>query len=77
MKAIAGEVKNLKITFVLGDTSNRTLLDSMELTSYQHIIVLCYADHMDIQEADSKTLMTLLHFRDIESKKGEAYSIVS
>ena len=77
VKAVAGEVKNLKIIFVLGDTTNRTLLDSMELTSYQHIIVLCYADHMDIQEADSKTLMTLLHLRDIESKKGEAYSIVS
>ena len=77
VEAIAGEAKNLKITFVMGDTSNRALLDSMELTTFEHIIVLCYADHMEIQEADSKTLMTLLHLRDIESKKGEAYSIVS
>lgn len=74
---IANELKNLKITFQLGDTTDRKLLDSMELTSYQHIILLCYGDDMEIQEADSKTLMTLLHLRDIESKKGEAYSVVS
>jgi hypothetical protein len=49
----------------------------MDLTKYQHVILLCYGDDMEIQEADSKTLMTLLHLRDIESKKGEAYSVVS
>lgn len=77
VETIAGEVTNLSVRFVMGDTTNRALLDSMDLTSYQHIIVLCYVDHMEIQEADSKTLMTLLHLRDIEAKKGEAYSIVS
>jgi voltage-gated potassium channel Kch len=77
VEQIAAELKNLQVKFQLGDTTDRKLLDSMELTSYQHIILLCYGDHLDIQEADSKTLMTLLHLRDIESKKGEAYSIVS
>jgi len=77
VEQIASELKNLKVKFQLGDTTDRRLLDSMELTSYQHIILLCYGDNMGIQEADSKTLMTLLHLRDIESKKGEAYSIVS
>lgn len=77
VEQIAGELKNLKVTFQLGDTTDRKLLDSMDLTSYQHIILLCYGDDMEIQEADSKTLMTLLHLRDIESKKGEAYSVVS
>lgn len=77
VEQIAAEVKNLKVRYQLGDTADRKLLDSMDLTSYQHIILLCYGDDMEIQEADSKTLMTLLHLRDIESKKGEAYSIVS
>lgn len=77
VEQIATELKNLKVTFQLGDTTDRKLLDSMELTSYQHIILLCYGDNMEIQEADSKTLMTLLHLRDIEAKKGEAYSVVS
>ena len=77
VEQIASELSNLKVDFRSGDTTDRKLLDSMELTSYQHIILLCYADDMEIQEADSKTLMTLLHLRDIESKKGEAYSVVS
>ena len=77
VEQIATELKNLKVTFQLGDTTDRKVLDSMELTSYQHIILLCYGDNMEIQEADSKTLMTLLHLRDIEAKKGEAYSVVS
>jgi len=74
---IACDLTNLKVNFVLGDTSDRATLDSLDLTSYQHVILLCYADNMEIQEADSKTLMTLLHLRDIEHKKGEAYSVVS
>ncbi len=77
VEKIASELKNLKVRFQLGDTTNRRLLDSMNLTAYQHIILLCYGDDMEIQEADSKTLMTLLHLRDIESKKGEAFSVVS
>ena len=52
-------------------------MDTLELTSYQHIILLGYADHLDANEADSKILISLLHLRDIESKKGEAYSVVS
>ncbi len=40
-------------------------------------MILCYAERLDAQAADAKTMMTLLHLRDIEEKKGEAYSIVS
>ncbi|MBX7171218.1 MAG: NAD-binding protein [Pyrinomonadaceae bacterium] len=77
VEQISSELKNLTVKFQNGDTTDRKLLDAMDLTSYQHIILLCYGDDMEIQEADSKTLMTLLHLRDIESKKGEAYSVVS
>jgi ion channel POLLUX/CASTOR len=77
VKALVGEIKNMKVSFVLGDTTDRELLDNMNLPTYQHIILLCYGDNLEMQEADSKTLMTLLHLRDIESNKGESYSVVS
>jgi hypothetical protein len=32
---------------------------------------------LEVQAADAKTLMTLLHLRDIEEKKGESFSVVS
>lgn len=76
VSAVKNKLKNLSVEFKTGDTANRQMLDSMALTSYRHIIILCYEEY-ERNEADSKTLMTLLHLRDIESKKGEAYSIVS
>lgn len=77
LSGIAPSLTSLTITSLSGDTANRQFLDSLKLTGYQHIILLCYSDTMEIQAADSKTLMTLLHLRDIESKTGEAYSVVS
>jgi voltage-gated potassium channel Kch len=77
LSEITNDLKNLILHYENGDITDRKLLDSMDLTSYQHIIILCYADHLSIQEADSKTLMTLLHLRDIEKNKGEAFSVVS
>ncbi|SJM89108.1 CASTOR/POLLUX-related putative ion channel [Crenothrix polyspora] len=71
------QIKNLKINFILGDTTDRDFLDTLDLTCYAHIILLCYSDSLAVQEADAKTLLTLLHLRDIEVNKGESYSIVS
>src|SRR6185436_8673357 len=57
---------------------DRATLESINPESYQHIIVLCYADQLPVQKADAKTLVTLLHLRDIEMKSGEnRYSIVT
>ncbi len=70
-------LENLEVEFETGDTTSRKLLDALDLTTFQHIIILCYAEQLDAQAADAKTMMTLLHLRDIEQKKGEAYSIVS
>jgi len=63
--------------FHIGDVTSRALLDSLDLISYQHIIILCYAEELEAQAADAKTLLTLLHLRDIEEKKGESFSVVS
>ncbi|HEX8723671.1 MAG TPA: hypothetical protein VF736_23850 [Pyrinomonadaceae bacterium] len=74
---VAGELSRLAVEFERGDTTDRQLLDRLDLTSFQHIILLCYAEQLDPQAADAKTMITLLHLRDIERKKGEAYSVVS
>jgi len=74
---LAADLKNLTVTVIQGDTTDRSFLDSLDLTSYSHIILLCYGNHYGIQEADSKTLLTLLHLRDIEARNGESFSIVS
>lgn len=65
-----------KLTFIPGDTTNRALLDSLSVMEYDHVIVLA-ASGLDAQEADARTLVTLLHLRDIVSKDETPFSIVS
>jgi voltage-gated potassium channel Kch len=74
---IGRNLQRLELEFEAGDTTDRKLLDALDLTSFQHIIILCYAERLDAQAADAKTMITLLHLRDIEQKKGEAFSVVS
>ena len=77
LSQFSDNLQNLKIDIQIGDTTSRVLLNSLNLISYQHIIILCYSEQLEVQAADAKTLMTLLHLRDIEEKKGEAFSVVS
>lgn len=74
---ITENLQHLTIEFEAGDTTDRKRLNALDLTSFQHIILLCYAEQLDAQAADAKTLITLLHLRDIEQQQGEAFSIVS
>jgi ion channel POLLUX/CASTOR len=70
-------LKNEKVIFQQGDTTDRELLDQLEIYNYDHVIVLCYSDLLEPQRADARTLITLLHLRDIENRTGKRISIVS
>jgi ion channel POLLUX/CASTOR len=76
VKTLARQMKNQKVVFINGDTTDRNLLEKLDAASFDHIIVLSYAG-LEIQEADSKTLITLLHLRDIAEKDETPFSIVS
>jgi len=70
------KTSNLAIDFRRGDATSRTLLDSLKVENYDHIIVLAYKN-LDAQRADSKTLITLLQLRAIEELTGVDLNIVS
>lgn len=76
VKACARRMKNQKVTFKNGDTTDRTLLEALKVADYDHIIALSYAG-LEVQAADAKTLVTLLHLRDIAEKDVTPFSIVS
>ena len=67
---------NQKVSFQRGDTTDRHLLESLKVADYNHVIVLGYAG-LDVQEADAKTLVTLLHLRDIAERDKTPLSITS
>lgn len=72
-----GDLKNQTLNLRLGDTTDRRVLDDLNIPSYNHVIVLSYSDTLDPQAADARTLITLLHLRDIREKCGCDFSIVS
>ncbi len=67
---------NQKVIFMGGDTTDRTLLDELNVAEFDHVIVLADT-RLDVQAADARTLITLLHLRDIAEKDSTPFSIVS
>jgi len=76
VKQECSQLSNQKVTFQRGDTTDRRLLESIRAADYDHVIVLSYAG-LNVQEADAKTLVTLLHLRDIAERDETPFSIVS
>ncbi|MCX6057828.1 MAG: NAD-binding protein [Chloroflexi bacterium] len=72
----SGKLVNQKITVQAGDIRDRGLLEKLEAAEYDHVIVLAYS-HLEPQEADAITLITLLHLRDIAERDATPFSIVS
>ncbi len=70
-------LQNQTLSFRHGDTSDRAMLDGLDVHTFHHVITLGYGDRLGPQEADALTLVTLLHLRDLAEKHGNPYTIVS
>jgi voltage-gated potassium channel Kch len=70
-------IVNLDVTFQRGDPTSRAVLDGLYVHEFDHIIVLAAKETLPAQRADAKTLITLLHLRDIAVKKGADLNVVS
>jgi voltage-gated potassium channel Kch len=76
IRAQGGRFKNQRLVVMEGETTDRDLLNKLNVEEYDHVIVLAYST-MKPQEADAKTLVTLLHLRDMAEKDATPFSIVS
>lgn len=72
-----GDLVHQKMTCREADTKDRRILDSLGVETFDQVILLCYSDQLDVQEADARTLITLLHLRDMAEKGGHDFRIVS
>ena len=59
------ELRNLQADVRAGRTTDRTTLEGLDIAAHDQVIVLCYSDDLDVQRADARTLVTLLHLREI------------
>ncbi len=73
--SVARRMQRQKVRFADGDITHAATLAAVKATSFEHVILLSY--DMPIQEADAKTLITLLHLRNLADAAGVRLSIVS
>jgi ion channel POLLUX/CASTOR len=68
---------NLALDIREGDSSSRNEIRALDPLSYDHVLVLGYNEDLDPQPADTRTLVTLLHLRQIAESAGRHSSVVS
>ncbi|MCA9796282.1 MAG: NAD-binding protein, partial [Candidatus Eremiobacteraeota bacterium] len=67
---------NTSLVLESGDVTSRKTLESLDLYSYDRVVLMCDGS-VTPQQADSRVLMTLLHLRDLGSRSGRRLTIVS
>ena len=73
---VARRMKRQRVRFADGDITHAATLAAVKATTFEHVILLSNGD-LPIQEADAKTLITLLHLRNLADAAGVRLSIVS
>ena len=68
---------NLTLTPTVADGTARTVIEAQDLADYDHVILLADARSDDRDEIDTRTLVSLLHLRDLAAQHGYTYSIVT
>jgi voltage-gated potassium channel Kch len=68
---------NMIVTVHDEDSTDRSVLDALNVADFQHVIVMAISDALDAEHADACTIITLLQLRDISDKVGAPFTIVS
>jgi len=76
LMGVAKRMQRQKVRFADGDITHSATLAAVKAATFEHVILLSYSE-LPIQEADAKTLITLLHLRNLADAAGVRLSIVS
>lgn len=68
---------NLSVQYGRIDTTSRAALTALDIPTYDHVLVLGYSDLLGAQPTDTRTLVTLLHLRQIADASGVHVKVVS
>jgi ion channel POLLUX/CASTOR len=76
IKDLKSQLINQNLSMSMGNIADSSTLSEIDILSYDNIIILSY-HHLDQQEADAKTLIALLHIRNLAEKTDKKLNIVS
>ena len=72
-----GYFDGLKVNYLEADPTDSHVLERLDVKTYDHIVVLADRERFSMQRGDARTLLTLLHLREMAKKQGAALNIVS
>lgn len=73
---IREQISNISLSYVKGEISDKKTLESLNVGDFGNIIVLSYT-YLEVQESDAKTLICLLHLRNICEQYQKDFNIVT
>jgi ion channel POLLUX/CASTOR len=71
------QLRNMKVTIATGDITDRDLLSSLDVTKFNHILVLSEIEGRTQEMADARTTVTLLFLRELCRIAGKKVPITS
>jgi ion channel POLLUX/CASTOR len=71
------QTTNLTVKHVVGDPTRRPVLDGLNVGAFDHIILLADTASYEPEQADGRTLVSLLHLRDLAERNDLDLNIVS
>lgn len=74
---LAGQLRAQQVRFTAGDSSSRQVLEGLSLATFDHVVVLCDSDVLDVEGADARALVTLLHVRGLLERIDRRITVVS
>jgi hypothetical protein len=74
---VLAALRNLTVTVRGGDLTDRRLLETLASTTFDHVLVLSETLDRTQEMADARTMVTLLHLRDLERQAGTTVPITS
>jgi voltage-gated potassium channel Kch len=77
LAGLAGDLTNIKASYIEADITSREVLEGLDLGKVDHLIVMCEDGDYEADAADSRTLVTLIHVRDIAKKGSLSFSLTS
>lgn len=76
LDSLSARLTNQALTVRVGEITQKATLYGLQPETYDHAVVLSES-HLPLQQADARTLITLLHLRNISDQTRQDLSIVS
>ncbi|NCF45488.1 MAG: potassium transporter TrkA [Proteobacteria bacterium] len=76
INGLDGQMTNQRVSLINDDITQRSVLESLDYHGRHNVIILNYYG-LPMQEADAKTLITLLHLRNIAEQQDVRFNIIS